>query len=218
MFAPPVTTVRGRAPASSDHQSAYPSPRIRLTRPQSSAPTGPTTRKATPRNSRDFSAVPIFPLDPASQTEPPARWGAPPTLGVLQAKLAIGRVDDPLEYEADRIADQVMRIPAYEVGVTRTSAAPRISRKCQACGEEEEKVQRKEASTAPPALNETPASVHAVLHSPGQPLDEATRDYFEPRFGYDFSRVRVHSGTTAGRSARNYVAETPRFNIGELGD
>ena len=218
MFAPPVTTVRGRAPASSDHQSAYPSLHIRLTRPQPSAPTGPTTREAALRNSQDFSAVSIFPLDPASQTELPARWGAPPTLGVLQAKLAIGRVDDPLEYEADRIADQVMRVPAHEVGVTRTSAAPRISRKCQACGEEEEKVQRKEAGTAGPGLSEVSASVHPVLRSPRQPLDEATRGYFEPRFGYDFSHVRVHSGTTAGRSARNYVAETPRFNIGELGD
>ena len=44
--------------------------------------------------------------------------------------------------------------------------------------------------------------VHEVLRSPGQPLDSATRAYFEARFGQDFSRVRVHSGSAAEQSAR----------------
>jgi hypothetical protein len=34
--------------------------------------------------------------------------------------------------------------------------------------------------------------VREALHSPGQPLDRATRSALEPRFGHDFSRVRIH--------------------------
>jgi hypothetical protein len=40
--------------------------------------------------------------------------------GAVQAKLAIGRSDDPMEHEADRVADQVMRMP---------DAAPRAVRR-----------------------------------------------------------------------------------------
>lgn len=34
-----------------------------------------------------------------------------PVPGVLQAKLAIGKANDPLEREADRVANEVMRTP-----------------------------------------------------------------------------------------------------------
>jgi hypothetical protein len=45
-------------------------------------------------------------------------------------------------------------------------------------------------------------SVGETLRSPGQPLDRASRAFFEPRFGHDFSQVRVHADETAARSAR----------------
>ncbi len=47
-----------------------------------------------------------------------------------------------------------------------------------------------------------PPIVREVLRSPGQPLDAATRAFMEPRFGHDFSQVRVHSDTRAAESAR----------------
>ena len=53
-----------------------------------------------------------------------------------------------------------------------------------------------------PKTDVMPPIVHEVLHSPGQPLDEATRAFFEPRFGHDFSQVRVHTDTGAAKSAR----------------
>lgn len=37
--------------------------------------------------------------------------------------------------------------------------------------------------------------------SPGQPLDRSTREYMEPRFGADFSDVRVHTDSRAAESA-----------------
>lgn len=53
------------------------------------------------------------------------------------------------------------------------------------------------------ALSGTPAPdlVQSVLDSPGQALDEPTRAFMEPRFGRDFSHVRVHTNDQAARSA-----------------
>src|SRR5215831_12208420 len=49
---------------------------------------------------------------------------------------------------------------------------------------------------------EVPPIVHEVLRSPGQPLDAETRAFFEPRFGQDFSQVRVHTDAKAADSSR----------------
>lgn len=60
-------------------------------------------------------------------------------------------------------------------------------------------LQREAAGPAPETV---PPIVHEVLRSPGQPLDAATRAFMEPRFGHDFSRVRVHTDAKAAESAR----------------
>ncbi|HLH73800.1 MAG TPA: DUF4157 domain-containing protein, partial [Chloroflexota bacterium] len=52
------------------------------------------------------------------------------------------------------------------------------------------------------AADAIPPMVHDVLRSPGRPLDTASRAFFEPRFGRDFSRVRVHADAPAAASAR----------------
>jgi hypothetical protein len=44
--------------------------------------------------------------------------------------------------------------------------------------------------------------VHNVLGGSGHPLDAASRAFFEPRFGRDFSRVRIHTGLQAAESTR----------------
>jgi hypothetical protein len=43
--------------------------------------------------------------------------------------------------------------------------------------------------------------VEEALHASGQPLDTETRTYMEPRFGHDFSQVRVHTDERAAASA-----------------
>jgi hypothetical protein len=53
---------------------------------------------------------------------------------------------------------------------------------------------------------EAPPSVQATLTSPGQPLTPAERTFFEPRFGMDFSQVRVHTNDLAQQSARDLHA------------
>jgi Domain of unknown function (DUF4157) len=40
-----------------------------------------------------------------------------------------------------------------------------------------------------------------VLGSPGRPLDAETRNFMEPRFGHDFSHVRIHSDACAASAA-----------------
>lgn len=46
-----------------------------------------------------------------------------------------------------------------------------------------------------------PAHAREALASPGQPLDGSVRAELEPRFGHDFSRVRVHTDARAAESA-----------------
>ena len=60
-----------------------------------------------------------------------------------------------------------------------------------------------------------PAIVHEVLRSPGQPLDSSTRAFMEPRFGHDFSQVRLHTDAKAAESASavHAAAYTVRSDI-----
>jgi len=58
----------------------------------------------------------------------------------------------------------------------------------------------------PAPANLVPPIVHEVLRSGGSPLEAKTRVFFEPRFGHDFSSVRVHSGALAAESARRVNA------------
>ena len=53
-----------------------------------------------------------------------------------------------------------------------------------------------------PHHSEVPPIVHDAIRSPGQPLDVETRAFMEPRFGHDFSNVRIHTDAKAAESAR----------------
>ena len=75
---------------------------------------------------------------------------------------------------------------------------PGLDGECAEC--RKKRLQRRpDAHDRPPAVAPI---VHEVLRSPGKPLGEETRSYMETRFGHDFSRVRVHTGTEAAQSAR----------------
>src|SRR5207248_27286 len=71
------------------------------------------------------------------------------------------------------------------------------------------------SAAGPGPVGSVPSIVHDVLRSPGQPLDAQTRAYMEPRFGADFSGVRVHTDARAGESARvvNALAYTVGRNV-----
>lgn len=98
---------------------------------------------------------------------------------------------------------------------TRTSTAPAraglLRRKCACgshspageectqCAAKRKALQRRATGTE--AQGEAPSTVHQVLDATGVPLDAATRAFMEPRFGRDFSEVRVHHDAAAARSA-----------------
>ncbi|HJP92674.1 MAG TPA: DUF4157 domain-containing protein [Pyrinomonadaceae bacterium] len=75
---------------------------------------------------------------------------------------------------------------------------------CSECQKKNHELQRKavdsDKSTAIPPI------VDEVLSSTGQPLQESTRTLMEPRFGHDFSGVRVHTDARAGESAQEVNA------------
>jgi hypothetical protein len=123
---------------------------------------------------------------------------------VMQTKLTVGSVNDPLEREADTVADRVVRMA--EPGPMSTAAPKRLNRKCAACEEEDTQTLRTKSAGGNVAVGEAPAAVHDVLNSPGRALDAATRAFFEPRFGADFSTVRVHDDGRAADSANKVDA------------
>jgi hypothetical protein len=86
---------------------------------------------------------------------------------------------------------------------------------CDKCAKEQESSTLQRASTKMDGPNEVPSVVYDVLSSSGQPLDIQTRHLMEPRFGQDFSHVRVHTDTQAADSARavNALAYTVGHNI-----
>lgn len=123
---------------------------------------------------------------------------------VLQTKLAIGAVDDPLEAEADAVADQVMRMPA-----------PGIQRKCAECeAEEEEELQRKPVVSMIQRKGSEKGSVASDAVSNGikasagggSTLSADTKHFMESRFGADFSGIRIHTGREAVQMSRDLNA------------
>ncbi len=107
----------------------------------------------------------------------------------LQRKLAIGANNDPLEREADRVADQVL---AASSRPAINNTPPHIQRSARQASE---------------GTGTAPDGVDRVLASAGRPLDPVLQQDMGQRFGYDFSRVRVHSDAAAEQSAREVNAK-----------
>lgn len=129
----------------------------------------------------------------------------------IQRKLSVGAADDPLEKEADNMADRVMRMP-MPAPLNFSTAVPAVHRKCAHC-EEEENIQRKEAGSEMTTAGSS--GIRDVLNSGGKPLDTDTRSFMEPRFNYDFSSVKIHNDDVAAKSAAsiNALAYTSGNNI-----
>jgi outer membrane protein OmpA-like peptidoglycan-associated protein len=77
---------------------------------------------------------------------------------------------------------------------------------CDKC-KEEKLLQRFPASGVPSAAPGVPPVVHSVLNASGRPLDPGTRAFMEPRFGRDFSGVRIHTDGKAAESAKAVQAQ-----------
>lgn len=120
----------------------------------------------------------------------------------VQTKPHINEPGDEYEQEADRVAEQVMRMPGRKANIDD-------------CKPQTPALVQRRVSMPGSGTGEAPSIVNEVLSAPGQPLDSALRNFFEPRFGHDFAEVRVHSDARAAESARavNALAYTSGSNI-----
>lgn len=157
----------------------------------------------------DFSKIPVSPPGRVERFQRPSQ--VPARLpGPSQPNLKVGAVDDPLEHEAVRAADQVMRTPDPH-GPVAIAAPPGTSRAGPA-GRDEDRLQGEPAGSQG-SDSEAPAVINEALRSPGQPLDTETRNLLGPRFGTGFAGVRVHRGPLAEQSARGIGARA--FTVGQ---
>lgn len=139
---------------------------------------------------------------------------------LIQSKLTIGQPHDRYEQEADRVAEQVMRMPE-----------PQVQRQPEEEGEEELIQTKPLADKITPLIQrpikdveekilqtkENPDLTHKVtpdlgsriqsLKGSGQPLPEANRGFMEREFGIDFNGVRLHTDSDAAQISRELNAE-----------
>ncbi len=101
----------------------------------------------------------------------------------IQRKMSVNTPGDRYEEEADRTAARVMNMS----GSQRSEIEP-VGDRIQRKGGEE-------------TTMDATGQVESVLRAPGAPLDGGTRKFMEPRFGHDFSEVRIHTGSEAAASA-----------------
>ena len=123
------------------------------------------------------------------------RWALP----------SISRLEDSVVARVIDMRNLVDSIPEEEitnaVEETDEEAAPpsAIERKTAGVGATQEVTQLTATQRLPKALN-------AACQSGGQPLPRQTRQFMEPRFGHDFSTVRIHNDHAAGDLAQQIQA------------
>jgi len=225
MFAPKIAESKTRAKASAD-------PANGLTHQHSTFAAYRPGRDLTVQRSmlRDFSRISAFPPDRPDGGQARPQLRVPPAAAVVQAKLVVSQVDDPLERAADSTAGQVMRMP--DPAALSAGGEAIVQHECQACQEgrseacekgksgvceKKETDHPKELALArahdAPAFDAAAAAKDAqeVVSRPGRALEPSMRDFFEPRFGRDFSGVRVHADPRAAASARALGARAYTF-------
>jgi len=126
----------------------------------------------------------------------------------IQAKLKIGQPNDIYEQEADRVAEQivssswsVVNNQIEEGGIQRQTDEEERKR------EEEETLQLKKMQGNIPEVTPDLESRIQSVRGSGQPLPKSIRAFFESRFGYDFSQVRIHNDPEGAKLARALNAE-----------
>jgi len=113
-------------------------------------------------------------------------------LGRLQTKLVVNAPGDSFEQEADRVAEDITRMPATPPSLDEPPGPARRN------------VQRHVSSDGG-VLAQAPPIVTEALRSSGQAMDSSTRAFFEARFGHDFGRVRIHSDSHAAESVQAHA-------------
>ena len=113
----------------------------------------------------------------------------------IQAKLHISQKNDYYEHQADQMADRVIQNKPFSYANTTQQGGDGI--------------QRKARSSSSTSANKT-GNLSAELGQ-GQVLSADVRRLFEPRFGADFSEVRIYRDERAAVSAQSLNARAYTF-------
>lgn len=146
--------------------------------------------------------APARPKVAAPDPEPgrPAGWLAHVlATGGIRAKLKVDQPGDAYEQEADQLADRVM---GGRSGAPSPSPAAPCCSGCASGGGCADDVKRTSVDGSIGGGGaELGSDAEARIRSggAGQPLPEATRSFFEERFGRDLGNVRVHTGPDAAQ-------------------
>lgn len=129
----------------------------------------------------------------------------------IQPKLEMDSQYDPLEHEADAVADKVMLMPEQNF----------IQRKCTACNNQDDHqvhpkplasfIQRKESSKGTIASDNLSNGINSS-RGRGSQLDSSTQSFMQNRFGTDFNAVKIHTGAEAIQMNRDLNAKA--FTVG----
>ena len=150
----------------------------------------------------------------------------------IQTKLAIGTVNDPLETEADAMADTVMRMPAAisssppDGNIISGKASDTTIRKCAKCDsdtDKEEKARMKPLASSITPFIQTKSNGEGIASDAlssrisnsrgnGSQMDGETKTFMESRFGTDFSGVKIHTGNESVQMNRELNAKA--FTVG----
>ncbi|TKJ38540.1 hypothetical protein CEE37_12300 [candidate division LCP-89 bacterium B3_LCP] len=177
----------------------------------------------------------------------------------IQTKLTIGSPNDQYEREADRVADQIVRMPDHtlkrqpleeeeeelqtkpiadqitpmvqrqieeeeEEELIQPDRLPIIQRQEEEeeeivqtlqrqCDEEECPIQTQQDANRSSEVTPNLASQIQAIRSGGRSLPQPCRNYFEPRFGRDFSDVHIHTDSKADDVAKSINAKA--FTLGQ---
>ncbi|MCB9286263.1 MAG: DUF4157 domain-containing protein [Lewinellaceae bacterium] len=149
----------------------------------------------------------------------------------IQAKLRVNTPGDRYEQEADAVAEAVLGMPEpnltgaageEEEDLLANDRLPAISsvgagvQRLEGSEEEEEEEELLQAKNSPnqaPAVDAQTAAGIQSMRGGGEPLPASTRRYFEPRFGVDLSKVRIHHNGQAAETARS--ANARAFTVGQ---
>ena len=132
--------------------------------------------------------------------------------GVLQAKLTVSRPDDIHEQEADRVAEEVMRMPGQAADVRIPAGADNTGQvRTKSLGTTSLMPARAEGADAVEVSPSVAGGIRSAAGSGGS-LPDSERSFFEPRFGVSFNEVRIHTGAEAADLARSVNAHA--FTVG----
>lgn len=167
----------------------------------------------TPAADHQKQTQPFFARAGGERFFAPVKQTAPSS---VQTKLNVNKPGDKFEQEADSTAEKVMRMSSVGSMETKLSSddEKKIRRKETGSAEDEEHSETGNRDSGISATSETESAIRSKTTG-GEPLPHDTRNFMEPRFGNDFSNVRIHndSGSAQLNNQLNAKAFTYQNHI-----